>query len=91
MGYAKNQFTLTDGAMSLIESVVREQNTTDRTTICTEVCAKLEERFGGDALESHLKHMHLTTTADILRAIDIYFILRAEFPDYSFYRERKKG
>ena len=90
MDYAKNQFTLTDGAMCLIEDIVQEKKTTDRKAICAGVCAKLEERYGGDALEFHLEHMHLATTAEILRAIDIYFIMRSEFPDYSFRRGKGK-
>lgn len=83
MVYAKNQFVLTDGAMSLIDDIVQEAKITDRNAICAAVCEKLEERYGGSALEAHLEHMHLTTTAEILRAIDIYFIIRSEFPDYS--------
>lgn len=90
MEYAKNQFVLTDGAMSLIEDVVLERQTTDRRKICEAVCEKLEEKYGGDALEAHLIHMNLATTSDILRAIDIYFIIRADFPDYSFRRGKAK-
>lgn len=79
-------FTITDGAMCLIENVVVKNNLTekDRMQILDAVCNVLEEKYQGDAMEFHLKRMHLSTTAEILRTIDIYFIMRDEFPDYSF-------
>lgn len=91
MEYAKNQFNLTDGAMMLIDEIVQDDRVTEREKILEAVCKKLEDRYGGDALEAHLAHMNLPTTFDILRAIDIYFIIREEFPDYSFRHGKKKA
>lgn len=80
----KNDFVLTDGAMCLIEDIVQRKHLTDRLQILEAVCEALEERYNGDAMEFHLEHMHLSTTSEILRAIDVYFVMREEFPDYSF-------
>lgn len=81
-----SMYALTDGAMRLIEDVVKEKELTDRMDILDAVCDVLEQKYQGESFESHLNRMHMSTTNEILRAIDIYFIIRADFPAYNFHR-----
>ena len=80
---------VTDTALFIIDSVVQKNRITDRYDIMSAVCDAVQNKYGGgDRLDTHLRRMHLTTTKDILYAIDIYFIMKKLYPDTAFGRER---
>lgn len=78
---------VSDGAMRIVEEVVKRTNNRDRSFLLTAICAELESRFVGDSLEYHLSQMHIGGTSDILHAIDLYFVMERLFPGTSFIRQ----
>jgi len=82
---------VTDTALFIIDSVVRQNKITDRYDIMSAVCDAVQNKYGGgDRLDTHLQRMHLATTNDILYAIDIYFIMKKLYPGTVFGRERMR-
>ena len=80
---------VTDTALFVIDKIVQRDRITDRFDIMSAVCNAIQKKYGsGQKLEAHLQRMHLTTTKDILYAIDIYFVLKKLYPDTVFGRER---
>ena len=75
---------VTEGAMRIIESVVRSEKNHDRNFLLGKVCDELEARYVGDSLEYHLGQMNISTTSDILHAIDLFFVFEMMFPETSF-------
>jgi len=75
---------LTEGAMALIEGVVKKTNLTDPQELLPHVCDELMDRFPDDTLEYHLSQMHLQTTSDIVRSITCFFISKQLFPTKSY-------
>lgn len=79
-------YSLTTGALAVIESVVNRTKITDPKKLVPEVCEELVNRYGSSAkkgdrkLDYHLKQMRLSTTRDIARAIDCFFIAKKLFP-----------
>lgn len=79
-------YSLTTGALAVIESVVNRTKITDPQKLVPEVCEELVNRYGSSAkkgdrkLDYHLKQMRLSTTRDIARAIDCFFIAKQLFP-----------
>lgn len=65
---------VTEGAISLISKVVKEQQLSDRMEILSAVCEVLENRWSSNALEARLAQMGLQTTSRILYAIDMYLV-----------------
>ena len=65
---------VTEGAISLIGSVVKERCLSDRMEILEAVCETLENRWTPNALEARLSQMGLQTTSKILYAIDMYLV-----------------
>lgn len=82
----ENCYPLTTGALAVIESVVNRTKITDPKKLVPEVCEELVNRYGSSAnkgdkkLDYHLKQMRLSTTRDISRAIDCFFIAKRLFP-----------
>lgn len=64
--------TISNGAISMIEEVAGKAATMDRMDILEAVCEDLQARFSGDSLEYHLCQMNISTTSDLLYAIDLY-------------------
>lgn len=88
-------YTITQGAMALIESVVNRTGITDPQDLVPEVCEELINRYGsnpgkGDKkLSYHLAQMHLTTTKEVRRAIECFFISKQLFPKVSYCSPKK--
>lgn len=82
---------ITDGAMRLVEEVVKKYNTKDRYEILEHVCQEVSERYPGDSLEYHLNQMKMSTTKDILYIIDIYLIMVEVEPKTTFIRKKRKS
>jgi len=88
-------YTITQGAMALIESVVNRTNITDPQKLVPEVCEELVNRYGGKSgkedkrLAYHLAQMHMTTTMEVRRAIECFFISKQLFPKMSYCSARK--
>lgn len=78
---------VSDGAMRIVEEVVKRTNNRDRSFLLTAICEELETRFVGESLEYHLSQMHISGTSDILHAIDLYFVMEKLFPGTSFARQ----
>lgn len=76
-----SHYNITQGAMALIEGVVERTKITDPQKLVPEVCEELVTRYGNGEkrLAYHLKQMQLTTTAEVRRAIDCFFIYQRLF------------
>lgn len=80
---------INDIVLFVIDNIVTKTNNTDRYDVMSHVCEVMEHRFGaGTRLEYNLEKLNLKTTKDVLRAIDIYFIMKKLFPDTVFGRQR---
>lgn len=80
---------INDIVLFVIDNIVTKTNNTDRYDVMSHVCEVMEHRFGAGArLEYNLEKLNLKTTKDVLRAIDIYFIMKKLFPDTVFGRQR---
>lgn len=78
-----------DIVLFVIDNIVKKTKTTDRYDVMSHVCEIMEHRFGAGArLEYNLGKLNLKTTKDVLRAIDIYFIMKKLYPDTVFGRQR---
>lgn len=87
-----SQSAISDIALYVIDNVVRRTRVTDRYDVMAHVCDVMERRFGsGEKLEQNLAKMNLTTTKDVLYAIDIYFTMKRLYPDTVFGRKRMKS
>lgn len=75
---------LTEGAMALIEKVVKETNLRDPYALLPHVCNELMQRYQYNFLEYHLRQMHLQTTEEIIRSITCFFISKTIFPTKSY-------
>lgn len=76
-----NKNAITDGAMRIVREVVLRTHTTDRFQLLSAICEDLEGRYAGETFDYHVAQMNLKTTADILRAIDVYFIMKEFYPE----------
>ena len=74
---------VTEGAMKIVGEVVKKANTHDRSILLERICDELEERYPGESLEYHLSQMHISSTADIAYAIDMFFVMDKIFPAVS--------
>lgn len=64
---------LSKNAVKLIEDAINQSNSFDRYKICEYVCLILEEKYPLERnLEYQLRRMNLSTTREILNAVDIY-------------------
>lgn len=76
--------TITDGALGIVNAIVLQTHSTDRSYLVEKICEELSARYHKNNLEYHLTQMNLLSKQDILRVIDIYFIMRRVFPEMSF-------
>lgn len=65
---------VTEGAFSIIGTVIKERHLTNRIDILSAVCDDLEQRFPPEKLEKSLSRMHMSTTDEILYIIDLYLM-----------------
>lgn len=65
---------VTEGAFSIVGSIIKEHHLTDRIDILSAVCDDLEKRFPPEKLEKSLSRMHMSTTDEILYIIDLYLM-----------------
>lgn len=77
---------VTEGALRIIETIIKRENSHDRRFLLEKVCEELEAKYVGESLEYHLSQMNINTTTDILHAIDIFFVMEKMFPDTTFLR-----
>lgn len=68
-----NEFKLTRGTKELIKYAISQTNSHNRYELCAKVAEIVEERYNGLNLEYQLDRMGLSTTKQILNAIDTYF------------------
>lgn len=84
--------SISDITLFLIDNIVRRTKVTDRYDVMEHVCDVLEHRFGtGEKLEQNLEKLNLSTTKDVLNAIDIYFVMKQLYPDTVFGRKRMQN
>lgn len=64
---------LSKNVIKLIEDAINQSNSFNRYKICENVCLILEEKYPLERnLEYQLRRMNLSTTREILNAVDIY-------------------
>lgn len=68
-----NEFKLTRGTKELIKYAIAETQSHNRYELCAKIAEIVEEKYNGLNLEYQLERMGLSTTGQILNAIDIYF------------------
>lgn len=84
--------SISDITLFVIDNIVKRTRITDRYDVMEHVCDVLEHRFGtGEKLEQNLEKLNLSTTKDVLNAIDIYFVMRQLYPDTVFGRKRMQN
>lgn len=76
--------SLTDGAFSIIESVVKRTHLSDPDKLLPEVCIELERLYPGPILEYKTHQMNMQTTKDVSRIIAYYFISKQLFPNKEY-------
>lgn len=67
------EFKLTRGTKELIKYAIEETSSHNRYELCAKVAEIVEDRYNGLNLEYQLDRMGLSTTLQILSAIDTYF------------------
>ena len=83
---------ISDITLFVIDNIVKKTHITNRYDVMSHVCEIMEHRFGdGDRLEQTLDSLNLKTTKDVLRAVDIYCIMKKLYPDTVFGRKRMYG
>ena len=84
--------SISDITLFVIDNIVKRTRITDRYDVMEHVCDVLEHRFGtGEKLEQNLEKLNLSTTKDVLNAIDIYFVMKQLYPDTVFGRKRMQN
>lgn len=70
---------LTKYVRELIKDAITSTQSTDRLVLCEFICLTLEERYPSDKnLEYQLRRLKLTTTREILAAVDFYIYEKNE-------------
>lgn len=87
-----SESSISDITLYVIDNIVRRTRVTDRYDVMAHVCDVMERRFGtGEKLEQNLAKLNLTTTKEVLHAIDLYFTMKRLYPDTVFGRRRMQG
>lgn len=73
-----------EGALSIVESVVKRTHLSDPSKLLPEVCDELVRLYPGSILEYRTHQMNMRTTNDVTRIIEYYFISKRLFPDREY-------